>query len=350
MKYSLLKLLMAASLPSLLAVLTVPGAARDHETEIVVPGSVQDVGAGGQELAKFPKELRQLPAMHLAWPTHAEMLAVATAGSRIVAVGDHGTVLLSDNDGKTYRQVREVPTRVPLTSVNFVDDKQGWAVGHWGVVLHTEDGGDTWKLLRQDTSVDQPLFSVYFMDRNNGLAVGLWSLALRTTDGGASWTTVKMPAPPGADKSGPNLYEIFTGKDRTLYIAAEMGAVYRSKDDGQSWSLSLTGNRGSLWAGLELHDGTLLVAGLNGKILRSADSAKTWTDVPSGATGSITDLAQGPDGSVIGVGLEGTVVNSKDGVSFTASPRADRASLTAVLLTAKGSALLFSKDGVVESK
>jgi len=259
-------------------------------------------------------------------------------------------VLLSDDDGKTYRQARDVPTRVLLTSVSFLDDQRGWAVGHWGVVLRTEDGGETWKLLRQDTSVDQPLFSVYFMDRNNGLAVGLWSLALRTTDGGASWTSVKMPAPPGADKSGPNLYEIFTGKEGALYIAAEMGAVYRSKDGGQSWSLFLTGNRGSLWAGLELRDGTLLVAGLNGKILRSADSAKTWAEVQSGVTGSITDLAQGPDGSVIGVGLEGAVVNSKDGVSFTASPRTDRAPLTAVLVTAKGSPLLFSKDGVVESK
>jgi photosystem II stability/assembly factor-like uncharacterized protein len=288
--------------------------------------------------------------MHLASPTRAEMLGVATAGSRIVVVGDHGTILLSDDAGKTYRQAREVPTRVLLTSVSFVDDKQGWAAGHWGVVLHTEDGGETWKLLRQDTSVDQPLFSIYFMDRNNGLTVGLWSLALRTSDGGATWTTVKVPAPPGADKSGPNLYQLFTGKDGAVYIAAEMGAVYRSKDGGQNWSLIMTGNRGSLWTGLELQDGSLLVAGLNGKILRSADSAKTWVDVESGVTGSITDLAQGPDGSVIAVGLEGAVAASKDGVSFSARPRADRAPLTAVLVPANGSPLLFSKDGVVESK
>jgi photosystem II stability/assembly factor-like uncharacterized protein len=58
----------------------------------------------------------------------------------------------------------------------------------------------------------------------------------------------------------------------------------------------------------------------------------------------------GPDGSVSGVGLEGGVVNSKDGgVSFSATSRADRAPLTAVLMTPKGSPLLFSKDGVVES-
>jgi len=320
---------------------------------VILSASAQFVGGGaggggaGGDVAKFMKELHQFPALHAASPTRAGMLGAAAAGKRIVAVGDHGTVLLSDDAGKTWKQARDVPTRVVLTSVCFTDDKQGWAAGHWGVVLHTEDGGETWKLQRQDITVDQPLFSIYFMDGNNGVAVGLWALALRTSDGGATWTAVKVPSPPGADKTGPNLYEIFTGKGGSpLFVAAELGVVYRSDDGGQSWNMIITGNRGSLWAGLCLQDGSLLVAGLNGKILRSPDG-KTWTPVESGVTGSITDLAQGPDGSVIGVGLEGAVVTSKDGISFTANPRPDRASLTAVLVTAQGSPLLFSKDGVV---
>jgi len=319
---------------------------------VVLPASAQLVGAGGGgaggDVAKFVKELRQLPAMHLASPTRAGVLSATSAGKRIVAVGDHGTVLLSDDDGKTWRQAREVPTRLMLTSVCFTDDMRGWAVGHWGVVLHTEDGGDSWKLLRQDTSVDQPLFSVYFMDRKQGLVVGLWSLALRTSDGGLHWTSVNMPAPPGGDKAGPNLYRIFRAKEAgTLFIAAEMGLVYRSDDGGQSWQMIQTGQRGSLWTGLALRDGSLLVAGLNGQMLRSSDGS-AWTALASGVEGSITDLAQGPDRSVIGVGLAGTIVESSDGVSFKANSRPDRASLTAVLATAQGP-LLFSKDGVVRS-
>ncbi|HLQ08788.1 MAG TPA: YCF48-related protein, partial [Steroidobacteraceae bacterium] len=258
----------------------------------ILPASAQLVGAGGGgaggDVAKFVKELRQLPAMHLASPTRAGVLSATSAGKRIVAVGDHGTVLLSDDDGKTWRQAREVPTRLMLTSVCFTDDMRGWAVGHWGVVLHTEDGGDSWKLLRQDTSVDQPLFSVYFMDRKQGLVVGLWSLALRTSDGGLHWTSVNMPAPPGGDKAGPNLYRIFRAKEAgTLFIAAEMGLVYRSDDGGQSWQMIQTGQRGSLWTGLALRDGSLLVAGLNGQMLRSSDGS-AWTALASGVEGSIT--------------------------------------------------------------
>lgn len=318
----------------------------------ILPASAQLVGAGGGgaggDVAKFVKELHQLPAMHLASPTRAGILSATSAGKRIVAVGDHGTVLLSDDDGRTWRQAHDVPTRLMLTSVCFTDDMRGWAVGHWGVVLRTQDGGNTWKLLRQDIRVDQPLFSVYFMDRNQGWAVGLWSLALRTGDGGEHWTSVKMPAPPGSEKAGPNFYQIFPGRDAgTLFIAAEMGMVYRSDDGGQSWKMIQTGQRGSLWTGLALRDGSLLVAGLNGQILRSSDGS-AWTGLASGVDRSITDLAQGPDGSVIGVGLAGTIVESSDGVSFKANSRRDRASLTAVLATAHGP-LLFSKDGVVRS-
>jgi photosystem II stability/assembly factor-like uncharacterized protein len=320
---------------------------------IIVPVAAEFEGGGGVaggDLTKFPKELKNQPAEHLAHPTHAQMLAVARAGSRSVAVGDHGTVILSDDDGRTWRQAKDVPTRVLLTSVCFVDDKQGWAVGHWGEILHTGDGGETWKLQRTDTSVDQPLFSVYFSDTSHGMAVGLWSLALRTADGGATWETVKMPTLSGADKAGPNLYELFGDKAGTLYIAAELGLVFKSSDGGQSWSLIKTGNKGSFWAGLVLADNSVLVAGLNGKIWRSTDAGKTWSELNSGVTGSITDLALSPDGGVVGVGLEGAVTNSKDGVNFTASPRPDRAPLTAALATAKGGVELFSKDGVVGAK
>ena len=312
----------------------------------------QENVAGGVagDAIKLMKELQHLPALHLAHPTHAQMLAAARAGARVVAVGDHGTVLLSDDQGKSWRQAREVPTRVMLTSLSFAGDKLGWAAGHWGVILHTADGGETWKLQRSDTTVDQPLFSVYFSDASNGIAVGLWSLAVRTTDGGASWTQVKMPALNAKETAGPNLYEVFHGRGDVLYIAAEQGLVYRSPDGGATWTLIKTGNRGSFWAGLKLPDDSVLVAGLNGKIWRSNDEGKTWSELNSGVTASITDLALGSDGRVTAVGLEGAVASSKDGTTFTASPRPDRAALTAVLLDGPGDPLLFSKDGVVGAK
>jgi photosystem II stability/assembly factor-like uncharacterized protein len=330
----------ALLLPAMLCLASLADAALAQES---VAGGVSG------DPVKMMKELQQLPALHLAHPTKAQMEAVARAGKRVVVVGDRGIVLLSDDNGKSWRQAKEVPSRVMLTSVSFVSDKLGWACGHWGLILHTEDGGETWKIQRSDTTVDQPLFSVYFSDASNGIAVGLWSLTLRTTDGGATWNSIKMPALSAKETAGPNLYQVFPGKGQVLWVAAEQGLVYRSADAGETWALLKTGNKGSFWTGLTLPDGGVLVAGLNGKIWRTNDEGKSWNELQSGLNASITSLALAADGSITGVGLEGAVVTSKDGVTFTPSPRPDRAPMTAVLADMNGAPLLFTKDGVVQA-
>jgi len=140
-------------------------------------------------------ELRVQPAEQLMTATRTQILAATRAGKRIVAVGDFGVVLLSDDDGATFRQARSVRARSTLTSVTFVDDRTGWAVGHWGTILKTVDGGETWALERSDVASDRPLFSVYFRNAREGFAVGLWSLLLHTIDGGNTWTEASLAAP-----------------------------------------------------------------------------------------------------------------------------------------------------------
>jgi photosystem II stability/assembly factor-like uncharacterized protein len=295
----------------------------------------------------FAAELKAQPAVHTSYALKGTILGAAFAGKRMVAVGDHGIVLLSDDDGATFRQATNVPTRATLTSVSFVSDKEGWAAGHWGSVLHTIDGGENWTVQRQDITVDQPLLSVLFTDEQNGIVTGIWSLALRTRDGGKSWEPIKTPAPPGAGKTDANLFNIFTNKQGLTLIAAEQGIIYRSADAGVTWELIQSPYHGSFWSGIVLDDGSVLVGGLQGKVYRSADAGKSWTEVASGVTSSITSLAQAADGTVVGVGLEGVVITSKDhGQTFTNVQRADRLNLHAVLINSRNEPVIFSKEGI----
>ena len=57
-----------------------------------------------------------------------------------------------------------------LFSVSFPTEKEGWACGRWGTILHTADGGKTW--IRQNSGTDFTLSSIYFVDSKNGWAVG----------------------------------------------------------------------------------------------------------------------------------------------------------------------------------
>lgn len=291
-----------------------------------------------------PADLKILPARANAFASEEMVLAathVAGAG-RIVAVGDHGVVLLTD-DGKHFRQAKSVPVRSTLTAVSFADAKKGWAVGHWGVILHTEDGGERWMLQRSDTKVDRPFFAVHFTDAEHGVAAGLWSLLMTTDDGGKTWKDVKLEPPSGARKADRNLFGIFAAGN-SLFIPAERGLVLRSDDRGATWTYLETGYAGSFWCGTKLADGTILVGGLRGTIYRSMDNGRTWLPASSGTKSSITGFSE-TDNKAIAVGLDGVVAVSSDrGLSFQARQRLDRQALTAVV----GSQPLgFSKHGVL---
>lgn len=297
----------------------------------------------------LPQQPVAASAARVAHATQAAMLAATRAGERIVAVGDHGVILLSDDGGKSHRQAKSVPIDATLTSVSFVDGKLGWASGHWGVVLHTEDGGETWSRQRLEINQDRPLFAIRFFDANTGVAVGLWSLVLVTADGGRTWQKVDMPVPDGAKKADLNLFSLFADTKGRLFAAGEKGMVLRSDDRGQHWTYLPTGYKGSFWAGLVTADGTIVVAGLRGSMYRSTDDGRSWTRVDTNSKSSITALTRA-DGDIIGVGLDGLVLRSQDGGgSFKTDVRADRASLTALTVNNAGQAVLYSLRGVVSA-
>jgi photosystem II stability/assembly factor-like uncharacterized protein len=293
-----------------------------------------------------PAPLVPVPTVASAVATQSAMLASARAGKRIVAVGDHGIVLLSDDQGKTFRQARSVPVSSLLTGVSFADDQHGWAVGHWGVILATADGGETWSIQRLAVEEDRPLFSVHFVDAQRGVAVGLWSLLLRTEDGGRNWSSVVLPTPPDGGKADRNLFRAFSDAHGVLYVAAERGAVLVSRDGGATWIYSLTGYKGSFWTGAALPDGSLLVAGLRGSLYRSRDGGRKWHAEESGTKSSLTDIAVGPHGAVL-VGLDGVRVEESQPSGYATSQRDDRLSLTAVAVAPDGSLVAFSRSGVV---
>ncbi|MDR3568977.1 MAG: YCF48-related protein [Syntrophobacteraceae bacterium] len=291
------------------------------------------------------------PALVFAGASTTMILGAALAGNRIVAVGNHGAVLLSDDQGKTFRQAKGVPTSVMVDAVSFADAKNGWAVGHLGVIIHSTDGGETWTMQPEALSHDEPLFTVWFKNDSLGFAAGLWGMLIKTVDGGKTWQQVKLPPLPDGRKDDRNLFAIFPDRLGNIFIAAERGTLFKSEDGGLSWKLIDTGNKGSLWAGVALQDGSLVVAGLRGKILRSRDDGEHWTVVHTGTKSSITGLTELSDGRIVAVGLDGVTLESANegGYFHVVSRRPDRMDLTAVVAGGpkNDAAVVFSANGPV---
>ncbi len=272
------------------------------------------------------------------------LTAVARAGERLVAVGAWGHVVLSDDGGRSWRQAASVPTRRTLTSVHFANAREGWVVGHDALVLHSADGGETWEVQHRNPEADAPLLSVWFEDAQHGIAVGGFGLLLETRDGGRSWQERRV----GAEGEEPHLNHLFAAPDGTLLIAAEFGAAFRSRDRGASWQALRLPYEGSLWWGLALDEPpALLMFGMRGHVFRSEDMGDTWEPVETDTDRSLQGAAHFSDGRVVAVGHGGVVLTSADGGhSFRSSVQPDRSGLAAVAEGAGGAVLLFGEKGV----
>jgi len=258
-----------------------------------------------------------------------------------VVVGERGHVLLSEDQGRSWRQV-VAPSRATLTGVHFHDRRLGWAVGHDATILRTRDGGESWERVYHDPEAESPLLDVWFRDADNGFAVGAYGLFLATSDGGASWE------PRGVSEYDDfHLHHLARDDNGRLYVAAEAGTIYRSDDDGLTWASLPSPYEGSFFGTLPLGGDELLLFGLRGHLFRSEDAGESWQPIESGTEAMLTCGLRLRDGTVIVAGQEGTLLFSADGGhGFTLRARPDRQSLARVLETDDGALILIGEYGV----
>ena len=74
-----------------------------------------------------------------------------------------------------------------MNGVSFTDANNGTAVGDWGIILRTTNGGTNWT--SQISGTTNHLNGVTFTDVNNGTVIGENGTILRTTNGGTNWTS-----------------------------------------------------------------------------------------------------------------------------------------------------------------
>lgn len=319
----------------------------------------------------------QQPALPTAKAQRAVMLGLARAGERLVAVGERGIVLLSDDSGKSWRQA-SVPVSVSLTAVQFVDAEQGWAVGHLGVVLHSGDSGETWhkqldgeaaaalavqavqaaqrdadqpggasqlKQARQllDDGPDKPFLDLYFSDRLHGYIVGAYNQIYRTDDGGRSW----QPWMRNVDNpQGLNLYGIRAlGTD--LLLVGERGLLLRSSDAGASFKALKSPYEGSFFGLLGTSSGALIAYGLRGNAWWSDDRGNNWRRLDTGIHSTLASAIELRDGSLLMVSQSGELLFSHDqGRSFNKRQSRSGATVAAVQQAADGSLASVGLSGV----
>ena len=277
--------------------------------------------------------------------SHWLLLDIARSGASLVAVGDHGHILVSTDQGNTWTQ-SPAPTRAMLTGVAFPDPLHGWTVGHDGVILATVDGGKTWRRQDDGKNPDAIYLDVYFQDAAHGFVVGAYGKFLVTINGGKTWTA-RQPA-----VGEVHYNRITAGPEGHLYLAGEGGTLLISTDGGSNWTKSEVPYEGSLFGALPLDQGGIIVYGLRGHILRSDDHGANWTPHNSETKVLIMGGLRLKNGLIILGGQGGNFFLSRDsGKTFTLWQQTGFGTSVADLIEAEdGSVVTVGEAGAVRLK
>ena len=282
------------------------------------------------------------------------LLDIAAVGDRLVAVGERGHILYSNDNGDSWVQA-PVPTSAMLTRVFFINDKLGWAVGHDGNVLASHDGGVTWELQRDGVSAQTqldleeavfapPLMDVWFANEKRGWASGAYGTLLHTSNGGRTWLDWS-PKVDNADQLHFN--GVIGTADGTLFLASEWGTIFRSSTAGESWKATESGYEGSFF-GLVTNPAThsLFAYGLRGTVYRSTDDGLSWAEVQSKVQGSLFGACATREGRLTFVGSNGAVTRSEDdGENFKVLVQASSLGVYGIAPMSDGQYMLSGEGG-----
>jgi photosystem II stability/assembly factor-like uncharacterized protein len=273
---------------------------------------------------------------------HGVLLAIAAAGDRLVAVGDRGIVLLSDDEGEHWREVHSGTDEL-LTAVLFTNAHDGWAVGQDATILHTADAGATWQSQRAKPGGDTALFSIAAVtpEATPGhlVATGAYALALETPDG-TQWNPVSLPS---MDED----YHLncVTARGDDLVITGEAGHVFMRH--AGNWTAIPVPYDGSQFGCLTEPAGGVYSFGLRGSLFLLSPAETKWQRIDTGLQQSIFGGVILAGGHIALVGGNGLLVLLDPATNTLAKLNAGTgAALSGVVQTRAGKLVVVGDDGV----
>ncbi len=209
-----------------------------------------------------------------------------------------------------------VPQGNTLNNVTFLGAR-GFAVGEFGTVLRSGDGGSSWTGLPSGTKSSLSL--VQEVDSNT-VIVGGGCTVRESVNGGESFQRVAIDA---SEVNCPEKVASFSFLSQgTGFVEQADGSILETTNGGQTLQpktpVPLNGATASKIYFTSATTGFALTGGAGGRIFRTSDGANSWTQVAS-SPASLSDLTFVTPTTAFAVGAGNTLLLSTDaGVSWTA--------------------------------
>ena len=245
---------------------------------------------------------------------HDKLFALDMKGSRGLAVGSFGLMRETEDGGETWTTADPFTTKA-LLGVTAAGDTQ-IVVGQQGTIFRRVEGAD-WKQV--EAGLTQRIMDVGLNDSGLGYIVGEFGFMAKSEDAGLTWTMVTKDWE-SVNEEGyePHLYSAVVKDDGTIFVAREFGVIMMSTDRGQSFKQVHGGDQGVF----DLHfandgDGTSsgYAVGQEGLVLKTIDGGATWSSVAVDTSSNLLGVWSG-NGEVVVTAIRDLLRSRDDGKSF----------------------------------
>lgn len=246
---------------------------------------------------------------------HDAIYGMDFEGVNGIAVGAFGVMLTTADGGSTWQKTEKQATQSALFSV-VRKSGQCLASGQMGLILRSSDC-KMWEAIKPVS--DARLLAIDVNQQGKAVSVGGFGAILVSSNWGKTWNVVDAPWKAILGQNAePHLYAAHINDAGVITIAGEFGLVIQSIDAGKNWKTLHKGDY-SLFGMQVTDDGQIYAVGQQGVIIKSANNGSSWSPINVGSKALLTGIWVSKDTkTVVITGMRTLLQSNNGGASFKA--------------------------------